>query len=511
MSQLRVLGRLRLSRETAASTSLKRQEEIVQRWADDNDAVVAGWAIDGGVSGKINPFETPDLGPWLKPPKMHEWDALVAWKWDRISRGGQSDKQKVLDWTKANGKFLVTVEERINTQAMDPFTEIMLAFIASSAQQERESMVERQISSQRKLRQSGRFRGGVIPYGFETYQSNGGHYLQENPEQAEIVREIVDRVLRGETVNAICVDLTRRGVATKKNRGRWGGPTIGQMLRSRSLLGQQVHKGAVVRGEDGNPIQFSLPLISQQRWHQLQERLAQGTARVGGIKGAPRGGHRPLLGILFCECGAKMYYQRVRHSDGNVHEYWRCRATRLPKVQRTCHEPAAPAKVIERVIMDVIRASIGHERATEERFLPPEGNQEQQLAVRENIDTLKAEKRAGLYDRDLDQYEQEMRSLVGQLRQLEGVPSKPARYERVELPETWGQLLADAVDDPAKMRVLLHELHLRVTVSRAVDREIVLTITTDYMQLREVIPTALTEPVELPYPMQDGEPAVVVI
>ena len=75
---LRVLGRLRLSRateESAGSTSIERQREIVEQWAAANGHTVVGWAVDDGVSGSVDPFETPALGPWLNE-QHDEWDVL---------------------------------------------------------------------------------------------------------------------------------------------------------------------------------------------------------------------------------------------------------------------------------------------------------------------------------------------------------------------------------------------------------------------------------------------------
>ncbi|WP_234809609.1 hypothetical protein [Mycolicibacterium tusciae] len=49
-SGLRVLGRLRLSRSTEECTSITRQREIIQQWAEDVDA-----------SGSVDRFESPEL------------------------------------------------------------------------------------------------------------------------------------------------------------------------------------------------------------------------------------------------------------------------------------------------------------------------------------------------------------------------------------------------------------------------------------------------------------------
>jgi hypothetical protein len=86
---MRVLGRLRLSRSTKESTSIERQREIIQQWADANDYTVVGWAEDLDVSGSLDAFETPELGKWLSD-RAPEWDIVAAWKLDRLDQIGRS-------------------------------------------------------------------------------------------------------------------------------------------------------------------------------------------------------------------------------------------------------------------------------------------------------------------------------------------------------------------------------------------------------------------------------------
>ena len=83
---LRVLGALRLSRNTDESTSPKRQTERIEWWSGGHDGELVHIAEDLDVSGKVSPFDRDGLGEWLKEENAHKWDVLVAWKLDRISR-----------------------------------------------------------------------------------------------------------------------------------------------------------------------------------------------------------------------------------------------------------------------------------------------------------------------------------------------------------------------------------------------------------------------------------------
>ncbi len=114
---VRVLGRVRLSRTTDESTSVERQQQIITQWAEGNNHTIVGWAIDVDVSGSINPFDTPSLGPWLKMPKAREWDILCAWKLDRVARNSIG-LHKVFAWIQENDKQLVCIADNIGKQKL---------------------------------------------------------------------------------------------------------------------------------------------------------------------------------------------------------------------------------------------------------------------------------------------------------------------------------------------------------------------------------------------------------
>lgn len=84
---------------TRKVSHLAQTEEGV-RWATAQGYAVVGTFEDLGVSaGKTTPFERPDLGKWLKPERLHEWDILVFSKIDRAFRSTQ-DCVDFAKWTK---------------------------------------------------------------------------------------------------------------------------------------------------------------------------------------------------------------------------------------------------------------------------------------------------------------------------------------------------------------------------------------------------------------------------
>lgn len=99
------------------------------------------------------------------------------------------------------------------------------------------------------------------------------------PEEAEIIREMADRVLAGEGFNEIARDLNRRGVKT--TRGAQGrAATIVGILRAPRLAGLRVHKGQIASKGSWEPI------LSEELSAVLRARLGPG--RSQGTRGGPR-------------------------------------------------------------------------------------------------------------------------------------------------------------------------------------------------------------------------------
>ena len=155
-SPLRVLGRLRLSKSTEESTSIERQREIIQQWANANEHTVVGGAKDIDVSGAVDPFDTPQLGEWLNH-RFPEWDILCAWKLDRLGRKAVQ-LNRLFGWCGEHDKTVVSCSESID---LGSWAGRMLAsVIAGLAEGELEAIQERQRGSRRKLRETARWAGG---------------------------------------------------------------------------------------------------------------------------------------------------------------------------------------------------------------------------------------------------------------------------------------------------------------------------------------------------------------
>ena len=324
---MRVLGRIRLSRFSDESTSVERQRELIQRWADDNGHDVIGWAQDTDVSGSIDPFKTPALGPWLTDERAHDWDILVAWRLDRIARNARY-MSKLFEWCYEHDRTLTTVSDSIDLSTTNG--RMIATIIASLAEAELDAIRERTRSGRKKLVALGRWYGGRVPYGYRKRKlDTGGYTLDRDPVAAANLDSVIDRVLSGESNASIARSLNDAGVPAPSDharaaagkptkQARWSPSTMADMLRSQSLLGQQHHNGNLVVDDRGEPVLIGPPLVDFQRWQRLQHTLEARQPQ----RHVQRRNSSPLIGVAVCwECGRNLQVQRM---TAKGLRYYRC-------------------------------------------------------------------------------------------------------------------------------------------------------------------------------------------
>jgi DNA invertase Pin-like site-specific DNA recombinase len=138
---------------------------------------------------------------------------------------------------------------------------------------------------------------GRIPYGYRReHDPATGKVLRQVPDEqtAPVVREIASRLLAGEALNAVAVDLNSRGIPASRG-GRWDLTQVKRLAISPANAGLRAHLGEIT-----GPAQWPA-LISETDHRVLVAKLtdpARRTARDGSVK-------HLLVGIAECGvCGA---------------------------------------------------------------------------------------------------------------------------------------------------------------------------------------------------------------
>lgn len=292
---MRVIGRIRLSKSTEESTSVSRQRELIEAWAERHEHTVVGWAEDVDVSGSVDPFDTPQLGSYLSPEHLGEWDILVAWKLDRLSRRA-INLSRLFEHLLEHNKTLVCIDDSIDLSTIaGRMIATILGYIAEG---ELEAIKLRTKASHQKLVSIGRYPGGIPSFGYAPVNLPGGGWvLEPDPEKAELANTMADMLLDGESGQAIADWLNARGVRSYYGKN-WSTVQVRRILGNKSLLGVYTDQ----YDEEGNHQRFADPVMTTEKFRKVQARL-KATSTGKGVKRNAW----PLSGVLECwECGGDL-------------------------------------------------------------------------------------------------------------------------------------------------------------------------------------------------------------
>lgn len=479
---MRVLGVTRLSRTDDAATSLPRQRDAVEAWCRANGHELVGLTVDEDVSGDVAPWKRPELAQWLPDAlghrdasrdaqrasegrsRAHEWDALCVTHLDRLSRRA-ADLMAVMDWCKATGR---RVFDTAGTEYTGPAGAVLLGVLGGLAQGERERMVERARASYRTLAVSGRWRGGVPPYGYRPYTAaDGRRYLEPDPDAVTVVREVHARILAGESVNSICADLNDRGVPTPTGKpgALWRVSNLSRVVTSQRLLGLMVEDkydkdaGArverPVRGPDGAYVQRAEPVVTRAELDQVREVLR--SRKTGGRQKGTRANGTLLLQVLVCgTCGRAMYaaYGRARR------RYYRCSSKTISG--RSCGGRSVPAEEAEEYVTGFMLRNFGQVEVMTRRWDPGENHDDEIAGITSALADLRADRASGLYkgDRGAEEFRVAYAALEARREALEAVPGRAAGWVLEPTGQTWAQQW-ELADTTATRNRLLRDAEVR--------------------------------------------------
>jgi site-specific DNA recombinase len=178
---MRLLPVIRLSIETDETTSPERQLDKIQTYArlGDHELVPITEAdYDLNVSGSVSPFERPGLGPWLQDERLEMWDGLCVAKLDRLTRS-LFDFVTLVSWLEARGKTLICIDPLLDLST--PAGRAFASITATFAQFERETIAARVRDAWHQLRDSGKYGGGQVPFGYRPSKLDKGWGYEPDP------------------------------------------------------------------------------------------------------------------------------------------------------------------------------------------------------------------------------------------------------------------------------------------------------------------------------------------
>jgi len=269
---------------------VERQERDCRALADAEGWEVVGVYVDDNVSafsGRVR----PQFDKMLADITAGEIDVVLAWHVDRLYRGF-ADLERLTAVIKAHDITVRTVkagEVDLSTPTGVLSAEVLTSIAKHESAQKGERIKARHAQSARM----GLAHGGTRPYGYERVPGQPGHLVVVE-EEAAVIREAAKRVLAGESIRSISIDLTSRGVKTVRG-GRWQLKALSSILASPRLAGLRPAEGDAVAEARWDAI------LDRETWERVRSLVSHGTV-----------GRRPrtnlLHGFIWCgRCGQRMF------------------------------------------------------------------------------------------------------------------------------------------------------------------------------------------------------------
>lgn len=480
---------LRLSNDEPDATSIAQQDHECREYAARRGWTVLDVFTDDGVSGTTFVDERTGAkggAAMLDGIRAGRVPAILARNIDRYSRSDEGTP-RFRRMINAYGVLAVTCDGKVLNRD-DVGTNVEAMFSAQYAKDIAEKARKGAVQRARE----GRLVTGKPPYGYRTVETVHGKYIAPHPETAEILSDIVRRVIAGAPIDAIVIDLNRRGVLSPADQHRadmvkagkfgamgprgtkWSNAVVRDMLTSPACTGvvmidprpawqRRDENGRRIKAKTSQLVPFrddagnmvkclaenTEPVVSDDDHARVVAAIA---SRSTG-KQQSRRTDTMLRGIAKCgECETNLTHNARK---GGKSARYRC-------PNRDCAAPVTvTAPALESFVLEMVRAkaggfrplvmiSAGTDTARERR-----GLEDRITALETKLDETRNASRRERLNAQLD-------GLYDELSALESAPAAVPVFE-------YGPQLAtrlDACDGPRETRQVLADHGIKVYVDR---------------------------------------------
>ncbi|MGV0770828.1 recombinase family protein [Mycobacterium syngnathidarum] len=276
------------------SLGVQRQLEDCRKLAAERGWPVGAEYVDNDVSA-FSGKPRPQYAQMLEDLGSGSRDAVIVYNLDRLHRRPAELEDFVALCERVGVSQVATVTADIDLGNDDGL--FMARIFAAFAAKESGRKSARQKRKNEQKAAQGLPHGPNRAFGYEP------DLVTIRPDEAAIVRELVERVIAGETVHALTVWLNDTGVPTVRGRP-WSTTAVRGILTSPRIAGLRVYRGEVVGDAVWEPI-----ITLAQRDQVVAALSARKLSRRRAVR------TYLLSGLLRCgRCGTRLLSQ-ARHSN----------------------------------------------------------------------------------------------------------------------------------------------------------------------------------------------------
>jgi site-specific DNA recombinase len=269
----------------------------------EREAAARGWeVVERFVDADLSAYggkRRPQYDRMLEDIEAGLVEAVVVYHADRLHRHPR-ELEDFIDLCQRKQTKLATVTGDIDLSTRDG--QLIARIHGAVARKESDDKSRRIRRKHEELAAAGRVSGGgTRPFGYEADKRT------LRPDEAEVIRECARRVLAGDSLRSLCLDLNEGGIPTVSGTA-WTSLTLRRILMSARISGRREHLGEVVAKAEWPAI------ISAQQSDRIRAKLGDPDRRTN------RSARKYFLaGLLRCgHCQMKLY---ARPRDDGTRRY----------------------------------------------------------------------------------------------------------------------------------------------------------------------------------------------
>lgn len=269
--------------------SINEQQDKLEKYCELKDWTITHRYSDPGFSGSN--IKRPGISELVAAAKQGDFDLVLVYKLDRLSRSQKDTLYLIEDVFQANQIEFVSLSENFDTST--PFGKAMIGILSVFAQLEREQIKERMTMGKIGRAKSGKAMGwSKIPFGYSLVDD----VYEVDEFQATIVKRIFSEYLSGESPATIAKALNSEGHLGKGKPWSW--KTVKDVLMNVIYTGYISFKGELYPG-------MHKPIIDMETYKKTQTQIE--IRRVNADNPRPFRAKYMLSGLLKCHyCGATL-------------------------------------------------------------------------------------------------------------------------------------------------------------------------------------------------------------
>lgn len=229
--------KLRVAAYTRVSSNSKDQEHsfaaqnayFSKLITDNPDWELADIYADQGITG-TSIDKRDDFLRMMEEGRKGRIDRILVKSSSRFARNTKESLAAVRELKSLN--ISVYFEEQ-NIDTAQVSGEVLIAMFAALAQRESEAISERMRWSYRTRIDKGRFSTNKAPFGYMLADGR----LEINTEEAEVVKEIFDMSLQGESISGIAKRVSKMDIPTRDKTSYWQESSILYILHNEKYAG----------------------------------------------------------------------------------------------------------------------------------------------------------------------------------------------------------------------------------------------------------------------------------